>query len=159
MIALRCSLHAELAALLPLASQTKLLLDAPETLWRFLEHKQFLQAAWLFCLGRVVHLEAGESTEGPVRPSTSSYRTEPMNLDSSNFVISYTQRIDLPLLHRQWEDLSQFRSQIVQRATFGLRDLGVLPTVSDATSTLPKLLSDCYQLLLTSIVVAQYFLM
>jgi hypothetical protein len=59
---------AELAAMLPVASQTKLLLDAPETLWRFLEHKQFLQAAWLFCLGRVVHMEAGEITDGPVRP-------------------------------------------------------------------------------------------
>lgn len=57
----------ELGNLLPLASQTKLLLDAPETLWRFLEHHQFLQAAWLFCLGRVVHQEVGESARDEVR--------------------------------------------------------------------------------------------
>ena len=38
-----------------LAAHLKLLLDSPEHLWRLLEKKMFLHAAWLFLLSRVVH--------------------------------------------------------------------------------------------------------
>lgn len=38
-----------------LAAHLKLLLDAPEHLWRLLEHKRYLRATWLFLLSRVVH--------------------------------------------------------------------------------------------------------
>jgi hypothetical protein len=33
----------------------KLLLDAPEHLWRLIERKRYFSAAWLFLLSRVVH--------------------------------------------------------------------------------------------------------
>jgi hypothetical protein len=33
----------------------KLLLDAPEHLWRLIERKKYFPAAWLFLLARVVH--------------------------------------------------------------------------------------------------------
>lgn len=33
----------------------KLLLDAPEHLWRLIERKKYYPAAWLFLLARVVH--------------------------------------------------------------------------------------------------------
>ena len=33
----------------------KLLLDAPEHLWRLMEKRRYLHAAWLFLLSRVVH--------------------------------------------------------------------------------------------------------
>lgn len=33
----------------------KLLLDAPEHLWRLIEKKKYYAAAWLFLLARVVH--------------------------------------------------------------------------------------------------------
>lgn len=33
----------------------KLLLDAPEHLWRLIERKEYFRAAWLFLLARVVH--------------------------------------------------------------------------------------------------------
>ncbi|CED83886.1 Low density lipoprotein B-like protein [Phaffia rhodozyma] len=101
----------DLDTLLPLASQTKLLLDAPEILWRLLERKQFLHAAWLFSLGRIVHQEVGEIS------------------DTS---------IQLPLLHRQWESLSTFRSQIVHRATLGLKELSLSPL--DMSQTLIAIL-------------------
>ena len=44
-----------LHALQSLAAHMKLLLDAPEHLWRLLERKMYLYAAWLFLLSRVVH--------------------------------------------------------------------------------------------------------
>ena len=38
-----------------LSAHMKLLLDAPEYLWRLIEKKQFFDASWLFLLSRVVH--------------------------------------------------------------------------------------------------------
>lgn len=38
-----------------LAAHLKLLLDASEHIWRLLERKKYLQAAWLFLLSRVVY--------------------------------------------------------------------------------------------------------
>ena len=42
-------------ALQSLAAHMKLLLDTPEHLWRLIERKKFLYAAWLFLLARVLH--------------------------------------------------------------------------------------------------------
>ena len=39
-----------------LSAHIKLLLDAPEHLWRLIERKKYFTAAWLFLLSRVVHL-------------------------------------------------------------------------------------------------------
>ena len=44
-----------LQALQSLSAHVKLLLDAPEHLWRLIESKAYLNAAWLFLLARVVH--------------------------------------------------------------------------------------------------------
>jgi hypothetical protein len=38
-----------------LSAHLKLLLDAPEYLWRLIERKKYFTAAWLFLLARVVH--------------------------------------------------------------------------------------------------------
>lgn len=45
----------QLLTLQSLAAHLKLLLDTPEQLWRLLERKRFLQAAWLYLLARVVY--------------------------------------------------------------------------------------------------------
>jgi hypothetical protein len=45
----------ELRALQSLTAHIKLLMDAPEHLWRLLEKKKYLECAWLFLLARVVH--------------------------------------------------------------------------------------------------------
>jgi hypothetical protein len=38
-----------------LSAHVKLLLDAPEHLWRLIENKEYLLATWLYLLCRVVH--------------------------------------------------------------------------------------------------------
>ena len=48
-------LDKHLQALQSLSAHVKLLLDAPEHLWRLMERKSYLNAAWLFLLARVVH--------------------------------------------------------------------------------------------------------
>ncbi|KAG9019493.1 hypothetical protein FRB90_001565 [Tulasnella sp. 427] len=45
----------QLVTLHSLAAHLKLLLDTPEQLWRLLERKKYLPAAWLYLLARVVH--------------------------------------------------------------------------------------------------------
>lgn len=50
-----CTLDRLLNSLQTLSAHIKLLLDAPEHLWRLIEQKRYLQAAWLFLLLRVIH--------------------------------------------------------------------------------------------------------
>ncbi|GJJ09706.1 hypothetical protein Clacol_003930 [Clathrus columnatus] len=56
-----------LKVLQSLSTHLKLLLDAPESLWRFLERKEYLNAIWLFMLSRVVYhaLTSDNSAETP----------------------------------------------------------------------------------------------
>lgn len=97
----------ELALLLPLASQTKLLLDSPELIYRFLESSLFLPASYLFSLCRLVHSEVSEREEE----------------DEVGRVGA--------LVEGQWETLQGLRGVISDRARLSLRDVGL----SSATHT------------------------
>ncbi len=55
-----------------LAAHMKLLLDAPEHLWRLLERKLYLYAAWLFLLSRVVHRSLSRDHDEDDAPWTAS---------------------------------------------------------------------------------------
>ena len=48
-------IDAHLKLMQSLAAHMKLLLDTPEHLWRLIEKKRYLHAAWLFLLARVIH--------------------------------------------------------------------------------------------------------
>lgn len=50
-----CTSDRLLNSLQMLSAHIKLLLDAPEHLWRLIERKGYLQAAWLFLLSRVIY--------------------------------------------------------------------------------------------------------
>ncbi|KAG6837690.1 hypothetical protein H0H93_004966 [Arthromyces matolae] len=89
-----------------LSAHIKLLLDAPEHLWRFIERKKYLTASWLFLLARVVH--------------RSLVREDEQDIKWSNEGVNILE--DFPLVQRQWETVSQFRSQIIHKATLSLRD-------------------------------------
>ncbi|KAG5650993.1 hypothetical protein H0H81_010293 [Sphagnurus paluster] len=98
---------AHLHTLQLLSAHMKLLLDAPEHLWRLIERKQYLSAAWLFLLARVVHralVRDDEQEEG----TWSSQGVDVLE--------------EFPLVQRQWEAVSQFRSQIIHKATLSLRE-------------------------------------
>ncbi|KDQ63279.1 hypothetical protein JAAARDRAFT_188871 [Jaapia argillacea MUCL 33604] len=97
----------QLQALQSLATHMKLLLDAPEHIWRLLERKKFFQAAWLFLLARVVH-------RALVRTDT----------DDEDSWIQYGVNVQeqFPLVQRQWDTVAQFRSQITHKATLSLRE-------------------------------------
>ncbi|RDX51056.1 hypothetical protein OH76DRAFT_1507349 [Lentinus brumalis] len=94
-----------LQALQSLSAHVKLLLDAPEHLWRLMESKAYLNAAWLFLLARVVHRALSQEDDDQ---SWQSYGIDVMD--------------QVPLVQRQWDTITPFRSQISHRATLSLRE-------------------------------------
>ncbi|KAJ9102517.1 hypothetical protein QFC21_002917 [Naganishia friedmannii] len=88
---------------LPSAAAVKLLLDAPETLYRLLSTRSYLDAAFLWLLARTV------------KEYMLSPQQESLNEDYNNV---YT-----PLVQKQWETLVPLRSQVVLKATSSMRDL------------------------------------
>ncbi|OBZ79452.1 hypothetical protein A0H81_01207 [Grifola frondosa] len=100
-----------LYALQSLSAHTKLLLDAPEHLWRLMERKMYLHAAWLFLLARVVHRALSREDE---EQSWHAY-----GIDVSE---------QMPLIQRQWDSVSQFRAQIAHKATLSLREPASSPS-------------------------------
>ncbi|KAI0654239.1 hypothetical protein C8Q70DRAFT_1087860 [Cubamyces menziesii] len=101
---------AHLQALQSLSAHVKLLLDAPEHLWRLMERKVYLNAAWLFLLARVVHRALSQDDE---EQSWHAY-----GIDVADH---------LPLVRRQWDSITPFRSQISHRATLFLREVNATP--------------------------------
>ncbi|EIW87036.1 hypothetical protein CONPUDRAFT_116043 [Coniophora puteana RWD-64-598 SS2] len=89
-----------------LSAHVKLLLDAPEHLWRLIEREKFFQAAWLFLLARVVHQALVQDDDQ----------------DDDSWI---NRGIDVmeqfPIVQRQWETISHFRTQIIHKATLSLR--------------------------------------
>ncbi|KAF9056119.1 hypothetical protein BJ165DRAFT_479792 [Panaeolus papilionaceus] len=97
----------QLQALQTLSVHVKLLLDAPEHLWRLIERRKYLSAAWLFLLSRVVHraLVRNEENDDQV------WCKEGIDI-----------QVDFPLVQRQWDVVFQFRPQIIHKSTLALRD-------------------------------------
>lgn len=89
-----------------LSAHIKLLLDAPEHLWRLIEREKYFHATWLFMLARVVHRALSHDDD----QDEDSWLNQGVNIMEQ-----------FPLIQRQWETISHFRSQIVHRATLSLR--------------------------------------
>ncbi|KAG5647782.1 hypothetical protein DXG03_008505 [Asterophora parasitica] len=102
-----------------LSAHLKLLLDAPEHLWRLIERKKYFPAAWLFLLARVVHRALVRDEE------QEEERWSSQGVDVLE---------EFPLVQRQWEAVSQFRSQIIHKATLSLREHSA--SVEDTCATL-----------------------
>ncbi|KAG6910534.1 hypothetical protein DXG01_009953 [Tephrocybe rancida] len=109
---------AHLHTLQLLSAHVKLLLDAPEHLWRLIERKKYFPAAWLFLLARVVH-------RALVREDEQDITWASQGVDVLE---------EFPLVQRQWDTVSQFRSQIIHKATLSLREYD--SPIEDTCSTL-----------------------
>ncbi|KAG8864943.1 hypothetical protein FRB96_003531 [Tulasnella sp. 330] len=123
----------QLITLQSLAAHLKLLLDTPEQLWRLLERKRYLQAAWLYLLARVVYraLTYDENDE------------EEHDMEWGRDGIHVADQF--PLAQRQWDTISTFRSQIAYRASQSLRDYPL--STSPVSSTTSPYLSSTETLL------------
>ncbi|CAE7226482.1 unnamed protein product [Rhizoctonia solani] len=111
---------AHLKTLQTLSAHLKLLLDSPEHLWRWLEKKQFLHAAWLFLLARTVYRKLSKS---PDEEDSEDEETTSGDINWSRHGIDVMEQF--PVASKQWEMIGQFRPQIVHKATQGLRESSV----------------------------------
>ncbi|KIY51289.1 hypothetical protein FISHEDRAFT_37614 [Fistulina hepatica ATCC 64428] len=96
------------------AAHLKLLLDAPEHLWRLIERKKYFSAAWLFLLARFVRQALIQDDD--------AWTEQGLDVESQ-----------FPLVQRQWELVSQFQSQIIHKATVSLREYSLSPEDTCAT--------------------------
>jgi hypothetical protein len=92
----------------------KLLLDCPEQFWKLLEARQYLDAAWLFLVARVVHHSLVDEEEDAVWT------------DQGIDVLG-----QFPLVQRQWNAINGFRNQISHRAVQSLREEMTVQVRSD----------------------------
>ncbi|KAF8807829.1 hypothetical protein BYT27DRAFT_7189922 [Phlegmacium glaucopus] len=93
-----------------LSAHMRILLDAPEHLWRLIERKKYLPAAWLFLLARVVYQALVRNDDADEQ----SWISEGIDVSA-----------EFPLVQRQWEMVSQFRSQIIHKSTLSLREASI----------------------------------
>ncbi|GES99501.1 conserved oligomeric Golgi complex subunit 1-like [Rhizophagus clarus] len=80
------------------AAQIKLLVDVPEQIWRSLESHKYLNASRLYLIAKLVYknLQAHDDT--------------PFNVS-----------VTFPVVQRQWDAVSHFKSQILQKARYYLK--------------------------------------
>ncbi|KAJ3088095.1 Golgi transport complex subunit 1 [Quaeritorhiza haematococci] len=81
--------------LYPIAAQIKLLVDTPEQIWHAMENHHYLRASRLYLIAKLVH----------------------KNLQSTKEAASLK-------LSRQWDAVSHFRGQILQKSTAHLKVVG-----------------------------------
>ena len=101
-----------------LSAHVKVLLDAPEHLWRLIERKKYLSAAWLFLFTRVVHRALVQQDDQD---------------EDSWSKVGIDVQLEFPLVQRQWDEVSSFRSQIIHKATLSLREIGLSAQVSTSS--------------------------
>lgn len=97
-----------------------------------MEQRLYLKAAWLFLTARVVHRtllqedeDAGQSWHEYVIDV--SVRHEDYRMSRRSHM---TPQEQIPLVQRQWDLVSQFRSQITHKATLSLRESSASSGVS-----------------------------
>jgi hypothetical protein len=106
-----------------LSAHIKLLLDAPEHLWRLIERKKYFQAGWLFLLARVVHRALVRDDDQDEENWANQGIDITVSLVKLMLVhlLSYRVQEQFPLIQRQWDAVSHFRTQIIHKATLSLR--------------------------------------
>ncbi|KAF5312388.1 hypothetical protein D9619_002857 [Psilocybe cf. subviscida] len=108
--AIEGSRDSHLVTLQTLSAHMKLLLDAPEYLWRLIERKKYMHASWLFLLSRVAH--QGLVSQDEMDMDDQSWSSEGIDVLA-----------EFPLVQRQWDVISPFRAQIIHKATLSLREI------------------------------------
>ncbi|KAG9298438.1 hypothetical protein G9A89_008702 [Geosiphon pyriformis] len=83
------------------AAQIKLLVDVPEQIWRSLENHKYLNASRLYLIAKLVY----------------------KNLQAHNEDAPFSVSTTFPVVQRQWDAVSHFKTQILQKATNFLKVL------------------------------------
>ncbi|PWN51555.1 hypothetical protein IE53DRAFT_46391 [Violaceomyces palustris] len=104
-----------------IGASLKLLMDAPEFVWRSIEKGKTLTAAWTFILARVVWWDLME-------------RRKPSNPEDLTIDV----KAAFPFVEKQWQGLVPMRKQIIQRAVdlLAIADLGLQVTMDQLATVI-----------------------
>lgn len=105
-----------------LSAHLKLLLDAPEHLWRFIERQKYYEAAWLFLLARAMYRALVRDDENGQDTWNSQGVNVLVSCATAVLADSQSAQEEFPLVQRQWDVVSQFRSQIIHKSILSLRE-------------------------------------
>ncbi|KAK3814360.1 MAG: hypothetical protein J3Q66DRAFT_346318 [Benniella sp.] len=119
------------------AAQIKLLADAPEQIWRNIENNNYLNASRLYLISKAIYdnLNAGMSGND--------------DIESQSVKVMET----FPVVGRQWDAVSHFRTQILQKSKHHLKsaketDMNVIETICAIMLLDNVNIRDMFQLLL-----------
>lgn len=105
-----------------LGASLRLIMDAPEYVWKSVEKGKTLQAAWGFLLTRATWRDLTES--GPRSQSQSALEGEETIASAAEAVALLKVKVKraFPFIEKQWQSMLPMRKQIVHRATTLLGD-------------------------------------
>ncbi|KAG0333663.1 Golgi transport complex subunit 1 [Podila horticola] len=115
------------------AAQIKLLADVPEQIWRNMESSSYLTASRLYLISKAIYNKLNAGTEG----------------DNTSVKVMET----FPVVGRQWDAVSHFKAQILQKSTVHLKsaketDLDVVETICAIMLLDDVTMKDMFRLLL-----------
>ncbi|KAF9181860.1 Golgi transport complex subunit 1 [Haplosporangium sp. Z 767] len=116
------------------AAQIKLLADVPEQIWRNMEHSNYLTASRLFLISKAIHNNLNSENE-----------------DESGQTVKIMETF--PVVGRQWDAVSHFKAQILQKGHLHLKDakgtdLDVIETICAIMLLDDVTIKDMFRLLL-----------
>lgn len=116
------SLHQE--AIYVLGASLRLIMDAPEYVWKSIEKGKTLQAAWAFMLARATWWDLIDSASSPGPPSTltSDGETGISSVSEAVSLLRVNVKKAFPFIEKQWQTMLPMRKQIVHRAVSLLSD-------------------------------------
>ncbi|KAG0095493.1 Golgi transport complex subunit 1 [Podila epicladia] len=115
------------------AAQIKLLADVPEQIWRNMESSSYLTASRLYLISKAIYNKLNTGTEG----------------DATSVKVMET----FPVVGRQWDAVSHFKAQILQKSISHLKsakgtDLDVIETICAIMLLDDVTMKDMFRLLL-----------
>lgn len=114
-----------------LGASLKLIMDAPEYVWRSVEKGKTLQAAWTFMLARAAWFDLNDNASSSVPAALKSAASEASSKSKTHVKQTF------PFIEKQWQSMIPMRKQILQRATSLLADAEIEHmAVADQLATL-----------------------
>lgn len=119
------SLHQE--AIYVLGASLRLVMDAPEYIWKSIEKGKTLQAAWAFMLARATWRDLVEVAPHASPMSASAMGGEEGVSSASEAVslLKVNVKKAFPFIEKQWQTMLPMRKQIVHRAVALLSDVDI----------------------------------
>ena len=116
------TLHEE--AIYVLGASLRLIMDAPEYVWKSIEKGKTLQAAWAFMLARATWWDLIESTShsGSRSPLVMDSECDISSVSDAVLLLKVNVKKAFPFIEKQWQTMLPMRKQIVHRAVSLLSD-------------------------------------